>query len=91
MSCHRSQRRGNAAIVTALSLTVLLGVAAIAVDGGMARHHRAELQNAADAAAHAAAFTYDGTEQGLLDAREAAVNIAALNTAGGQPVVLDSN
>lgn len=91
MRTQRKHRRGNAAIITALSLTVLLGVAAIAIDGGMARHHRAELQNAADAAAHAAAFSYDGTEQGLLDARQAAVDIAALNTAGGQPVVLDTN
>ncbi|MFT5586906.1 MAG: Flp pilus assembly protein TadG [Cognaticolwellia sp.] len=88
---HRKRRGGNAALVTALSLTVLLGVAAIAVDGGMARHHRAELQNAADAAAHAAALSFDGTEDGLLEARQAAVTIAALNFAGGQAVVLDSN
>ncbi|MED5374134.1 MAG: pilus assembly protein TadG-related protein [Myxococcota bacterium] len=87
----RPSRGGNVVVIVALSLVAVLGVAAVAIDGGFARYHRVELQNASDAAAHAAVLAFDGTEEGLWTARQAAVSIAALNTAAGDPVILDPN
>ncbi|WP_309050772.1 pilus assembly protein TadG-related protein [Streptomyces sp.] len=53
---HRANgERGAVAIVTALSLVVLLGFAAIAIDVGMLYEERAQLQSGADAAAMAVA------------------------------------
>lgn len=48
---HRANaERGAVAVVTALSLVVLLGFAALAIDVGMLYQERAELQSGADAA-----------------------------------------
>lgn len=47
--------RGAVALVTAILMVVLLGFAALAVDGGMLFAQRAQLQNGADAAALAVA------------------------------------
>lgn len=47
--------RGAVAVVTAILMVVLLGFAALAVDGGMLYAKRGELQNGADAAAIAVA------------------------------------
>ena len=52
---NRSQRRGAATVVTAVSITVLIGMAALAIDVGMLYSTRTELQRTADAAAIAAA------------------------------------
>ncbi|WP_415854597.1 pilus assembly protein TadG-related protein [Sinomonas sp. G460-2] len=49
------RERGAVAVVTALLLTVLLAVGALAVDGGMLYAKRAQLQSGADAAAIAVA------------------------------------
>lgn len=55
-SLHRADgERGAVSIITALSLVVLLGFAAIAIDVGMLYQERAELQSGADAAALAIA------------------------------------
>src|SRR5262249_39593562 len=49
------KRRGMIAVLVLLCLAVLLGVAAIALDGGMALTERRRAQDVADAAALAAA------------------------------------
>lgn len=51
----RKRERGSVAVLAAISLTVLLGMAAMAVDYGRLASCRQSLQNAADAAALAAA------------------------------------
>lgn len=51
----RKNERGAVAVITAFSLVVLLGFAAIAIDVGMLYQERAELQSGADAAALAIA------------------------------------
>jgi hypothetical protein len=53
--CPRGHRRGTVLILFAVLLAALLGIMAFAIDLGMTVHHRASLQNAADAAALAAA------------------------------------
>lgn len=53
---HRAENeRGAIAVITALTLVVLLGFAAIAIDVGMMYEERAQLQSGADAAALAVA------------------------------------
>jgi hypothetical protein len=51
----RNRRRGIIAVLVVLCLAVLLGVAALALDGGMALAERRRAQDVADAAALAAA------------------------------------
>ena len=50
-----ANRRGNVAVIVAVCMTLLLGFAAIALDGGLIQHNRRSAQTAADAAALAAA------------------------------------
>lgn len=78
----RSHRRGNVAISVGLSTTALLGVAALVVDLGYARTVQAQLQNVADAAAHAGSARLDGTAEGVVAAREMARYVASLNPVG---------
>lgn len=91
-------RRGTAITLLAVAVPVLLGFAALAVDVGHLYMVRAQLQNAADAAALAGAGGY------LTDARLAgneeevtrivqsrAVDTAARNTALNKSVILDDN
>lgn len=87
----RSSRRGNTAIIVGLSLAALLGAAAVVIDIGYGRLVRLELQNAADATALAAVTRFDGTDEGLADARATGVRIAAANRAAGTGVTLDAN
>lgn len=51
----RHQQQGAVAVLVAILLVVLLGIGALAIDGGNAFLSRAQMQNAADAAAHAGA------------------------------------
>src|SRR5262245_12077798 len=83
----RRERVGNAAF-TAVSMICLLGFGALTVDIGHARKARAELQNAVDAAAHAGVLELDRTDAGLEAARAAAVAMASVNLADGDPVAL---
>ena len=53
ISHHRSER-GNVLILTAVTLVVVLGMAALAIDAGYLLNGKAELQNALDSAALAA-------------------------------------
>lgn len=82
-------RRGNAAIVVCLMLSVLMMFAALAVDIAYARFVDLQLQVAADAASHAGAAQLNGTEEGLVSARDMSISIGAQNSAAGVPVVLD--
>ena len=50
-----AKRRGVIAVVVAVSLIAVLGVAALALDGGLLLHNHRNVQSAADAAALAAA------------------------------------
>lgn len=50
------RRRGAAAPLVAVSSTLLVGMAALTIDGGMLYRARTELQASADAAALAAAL-----------------------------------
>lgn len=79
-------RRGNVAIVLAVLLTTLLGVAALVIDLGYRRLMAEQLQNAADAAALAAAVRL--AEEGPAAARALAISIAGANGAGGSPIAL---
>ncbi len=85
------KRRGASAIVIALSMVVLLGAAALVVDMGHLSTVQAELQAAADAAAHAGARQLDGSEDGLLLAAEQGHRFANTNEAAQESVLLDGS
>jgi Flp pilus assembly protein TadG len=50
----RTSRRGTVIVMVAVSITLLLGVVAISLDGGMLQDNKRRLQNVADSAALAA-------------------------------------
>lgn len=85
------QRTGQTNVVVALSLTVLVGFAAIAIDVSAARVSRHQLGNAAEAASHAGAAQLDGSVEGMEAARAAALAVAAENSVAGVSVDLDAN
>src|SRR5271157_4037301 len=62
----RNQEAGNILLLTALSLTVLMGFVGLAVDMGMLRYDKRLQQTAADAAAIAGAnnLAYSGWQAG---------------------------
>jgi Tfp pilus assembly protein PilX len=70
----RGRRKGTVLILFAAMLIVLLGMLAFAIDIGVTIHHRASLQNAADASALAAAAVL---ERGQLSVNESHVRAAA--------------
>ena len=86
-----ASRRGNLVIGLAVGLTAVMAVGALVVDLGYARVVHAQLQDAADAAAHGGAGYLDGTDEGIDFARQAAVDLALMNVAAGNPVRIDSN
>ena len=51
----RTREHGAVLVIVVLSLTVLCGIAALAIDAGGFRAHRRQLQSAADAGALAGA------------------------------------
>jgi len=55
MNTSRQTRKGTVSVIVAICLTLLLGFAAIAMDGGLIQHNRRDAQAAVDAAALAAA------------------------------------
>lgn len=83
----RTDERGATAIVIALAATVMLGAGALAVDVGQVYTARAELQQAVDKAAVAAASQLDGTSVCTDDAKNEARKLLAANwprTAGNK-------
>ncbi len=55
--CRSRNRRGTVAVLVSVVLVVLLGMTALALDGGLLQHSKRRVQGAADAAALAAATT----------------------------------
>lgn len=93
---HSRQRRGAVAPAVAVSVLMLLGFVALAVDAGRLYVVRGELQNTADAAALAAAralLTVDAQLDNLpqirTDGYTYASNIGALFECTGQPVTVE--
>lgn len=84
-------RRGSIAVVLAIVLVVTIAVAALVIDLGYARLVQAQLQAAADASALAGVSELNGTDEGMDQARLTAVEVASLNLAHGEGVVLDPN
>ena len=84
----RMRRRGGAIAWVAIVLVVLLGFLGVAVDVGYAYFTGQKLQAAADAAALAGAHQI---WEGHGGARDAAIELAAANYAGGGAVQLDGN
>ena len=62
--CPRRRRKGSVLILFAVLFVALLGIMAFAIDIGVNVHHRASLQNAADASALAAADVWNGAGGG---------------------------
>ena len=82
--CHN--RRGSIVVISCFFLVIAFAFLAFVVDIGRIVTARAELQNAADAAAMSAARDL---RLGPSAARIAAVNLAALNNAAGVSVSVD--
>jgi Flp pilus assembly protein TadG len=86
----RAERRGNVCVLVALLLPLLIGIAAIAIDGGVLMDDRQRAQSAADAAALAAAgqlFLNWQSSQGLDPKGKAVAAAQALATQNGFPTV----
>ena len=75
----RNWQNGGVAIVVALSLPVLIGMAGLALDLGKLYVTKTELQNAADACALAAAVELDGTASQFAKAESVGITVAELN------------
>ena len=87
-------RRGNVMVMSAVLMIPIFGFLAFTVDTGYICHTKGQLENAADAAALAASLEFgSGSNQSQMEAniRQAAVEVAAANSAGGQAVTLDPN
>ncbi|MFQ6049085.1 MAG: TadG family pilus assembly protein, partial [Phycisphaerae bacterium] len=90
-ACKRSKApRGAVVVQVAVLSTVLVGAAALSIDVGAMYAARAELQNAADAAAMAAAAQLADYSQGspLAQARAVAITYAGLNQVFGDGLTI---
>ncbi len=95
-----NRRRGAAGVMVVIMMTVLLGMAALAVDVGMLYNAKGDLQRAADAAALAAAWELldadalkgspDMTDE-IGAARSTAASFAAANEILGASPTINSN
>ncbi len=70
-----------------ICLVVIAGFAGLGFDLAGARYTRLQLQNATDAASHAALVQLGATGSAVL-ARQAAISVAAQNVVGGKPLTL---
>jgi len=70
-------QRGFVLIVTSIAMTLLLGLAGLAIDLGRMYVIRAELQSFTDAAALTAALELNGAASGLAKARTGATRLAS--------------
>ena len=92
-----TEKRGTVVVATAVSLTMLIGFAALAIDVGYAYSVRAQLQRNADAAALAGAIvlttnkmlssTYDATNDVVAEVQA----YGLMNVAAGLPQTIFSN
>jgi Flp pilus assembly protein TadG len=86
----RERERGAIAVLMAMSLTILLGFAALGFDLSYVRLGRLQMENATDAAAHAAMIVLRGTND-TAQAKDAAIDIAHRHEVLGQPMKLTSS
>jgi hypothetical protein len=85
---HKIKRmKGNSFVQVALVLVVLLGIAALAIDGGMIFTARNQLQSAVDAAALAGASGLIVSEERSI---ERAITFAGANTCINEPVTVNA-
>lgn len=75
----RNGQNGAVAIIVALSLPVLIGMAGLALDLGKLYVTKTELQNASDACALAAAVELDGTVTQFTKAESVGIAVGKLN------------
>jgi Flp pilus assembly protein TadG len=85
----RRERRGNAMVV-GLSVFVLLGFSALALDIGMIQVAETELQAAIDNAALSGASELDSTVSGIARAKARAVSVAAAHQVLGDGVTIST-
>lgn len=78
----RPSRRGAAMILMLLLLTIIIGMVAMSVDAGLMVLLRAEIQNAVDAGALAAALRLQGDPENIDAAESAARNYVQHNRVG---------
>ena len=82
-------RRGTVLIYTTLTLTVLIGMAALMVDGGRAYTAKAELQAATDAAARYAATAMKSQSNNTSAAAANATAVFAQSSVDGTPITFN--
>ncbi len=87
----RNLQKGAVAIIVALSLPVLIGMAGLALDLGKLYVTKTELQNASDACALAAAVELDGTASQYTNAEIKGIAIGKLNKSFFQTAEKDDN
>jgi Flp pilus assembly protein TadG len=85
----RRSRRASYLMVFVVSLVVLVGFTALAVDLGTLRLANTQLQIAVDASALAGSSQLDGTTEGVERARASALAVAQMNKVRGAEVSLD--
>jgi len=87
---HKKSEKGQALILIALAIVGLVGLTALAVDGGVAYSDRRQAQNAADAAALAAAreMARGGSTTSITDV---ALSLAAMNGYSGGKAFVSVN
>ena len=84
----RRRKRGATLVFVALSMTVLLGFMALAVDLSQMSAYRSELQRAVDAGAHAGAIQL--TKARYDSAAAIASSFTAANVVFGKPPIIDA-
>lgn len=87
---HHRRRRGAMLVMIAVMLIVFMATVAFSVDIAFMHLTRTELRTATDAASKAAALTLSQTfdrDQAIARGQQ----ISALNTVGGQPLLLDTS
>jgi putative Tad-like protein involved in Flp pilus assembly/von Willebrand factor type A domain-containing protein len=86
----QNPEQGSVAIVMALCMTVFFGFAALGLDLACARYARLQLENATDAAAHAALVRLRATGS-LAEATNMAISVAAANKVWGKSLTVRSS
>jgi Flp pilus assembly protein TadG len=83
----RDPQQGTIAILMAAGLTAFLGFAAMGFDLAYVRYSRLQLQNATDAASHAALVRLRATGN-ITQARAMAVSVGGMNKVWGKTLVI---
>ncbi|HSS39775.1 MAG TPA: pilus assembly protein TadG-related protein [Polyangia bacterium] len=83
----RGSESGSVAVMMAICMTVFFGMAALGLDLASARYARLQLENATDAAAHAALVRLRATGS-LAEASSMAISVAAANRVWGKNLTI---